>query len=1486
MLNSIKDDLKTSKLLSKIGEDIMDREVSTNFAGGGNSNSSGNRRGDRGDRGERGDIGRDGGGNNENKETPQQPNGNNSQRKKGDPDPYDSSSDDGGKGRRRAGKDALSKLFVDRRSYKDPDNARRGTPKCDVVSYARGTDLTIENWILQMEAYFKAARIPIDCWVGLMVTKIEARFFNEVSELVEPNGDYFKFRRRLIRVFEEPDAIQAYMQELNRARQDRDEPISDYMSRVRLLVIRAHRFATHAQREEYLISAFTNGLYDGQLALHIATVNPSTSSEAERIALAGESMRKEFRSRKSTGAYPLKEEEVRYSGEDEDEPEEEDEQEIDEEDEAAMANAESRPLKSQWTTVGTGRRGRGKWTGSRPRTAKSNCYQCGQPGHFKSDCPQLKRRGAASSATCGLCAGPHGTDSCPQLSTAAKHVQQSGPAKTDVSKKANDKAGASEVAAVLGEDPLDAQFVTASPELRVVDPAMPSVPETSSRLRLFFVEAMVQSVPMWILADSGSSRNLINENVYRRLPYQSAIRDPGDVRVIGGSGEALRLLGFAVLPVVFGATLLWHEFGVVADLPLEALVGGDIFIPHQCTLSYLPNGKKRLEFGVKTCAECERFRQDPSSGAAVQLRYVDREHRKRRNRVKLGANFVAVLPDTIPESENLSDTRSIFAAPKEPVQTSAEPVQTSAEPVQTSVEPTGKLQKVMSELHISELKVSEEMKKAIVDIVKRRLDAFAATPTDLGRTKIIEHRIKTGEAQPFKHKLRAVPFSRCKFLEQELERLQAVGAISPAPAGECPYASRTVLVSKKDGTTRMCVDYRDLNAQTEKDCFPLPRIDDVWPTLSKAKFFASLDLLMGYHQVEVSGPDRIKTAFVTHKGLFIYNVMPFGLCNAPATFQRLMERIFSDRIGIDVLVYLDDVLMFGPDHKSLLSSLDQVLERLINAGLKCKPSKCSISTDTIHYLGHVVSASGIQADPSKLDKIKQWSRPRTGVEMASFLGFCNYYRDLVPDFAHVSDGLYKVTRQEQLQWTSELEDAFQRLKSQMLELPLIKLPDPDRNFVLETDASKVAVGAVLKQYFDSINREYPVAFFSRALTSTERNYSAYELEMYAVVRAVERFRVYLLGRPFLLRTDHMALVNLLKRNLPPTSRVEKWILRLSEYNFQIEHQKGIANVMADILSRLPFASGVEKAETSQNAEVQTSAVQTPKVKTAGPDPTSMTTREQSAGTLYIDHLNIGMDTSCYEDDSMDSNEESEIEEEEENNLISDDEDQSGPLATLCVVNLPIARDGLSAEDLMVPTWSEFAEAVRADEELQEVKKWLEAGEVPTADLLAAQSARVKEFAQLFDQLKLRDGLLFLRRSDDPERELIVVPARLVDRVIRYNHEGFGAAHQAAKATTVRTLRVFYWPGLKRDIRIYVTLCDICYKYRKAGRLLRAGLRPMDVGGRGDCLAMDVMGGQGSLPLTARSNRYILNDDRLLYSLCACSAACRSISRINRVGSAR
>ena len=398
------------------------------------------------------------------------------------------------------------------------------------------------------------------------------------------------------------------------------------------------------------------------------------------------------------------------------------------------------------------------------------------------------------------------------------------------------------------------------------------------RMQLFFVLGAVHTLPTWILADSGSVWNLVDEAIYKKLPYQPPIRNPGEYRVIGGNGEPLDLKGFTCLPVTLGTILQWHEFGVIPNLPLEVLIGADILSNHQCSLLYQKNNQKSLLFENENCQHCDQLRTNPDVGASIQLKFVNRTPTHRRNRLKISTNFVATLPvsDELDQKKNEHES--------EPTGPQPETGEVNLSDGQCELQ-SGKLQKGLADLRVAILPIPEQVRKRLVEVVKENLNAFAASLTDLGHTSVVVHTIKTGNAKPFRHKLRPVPFAIRQYLQQEVEILLAIGAIWEADLGAFPYACRTVTTPKKDGTIRLCVDYQDINAQTEKDAYPLPRIDQVCPTLSRSRYFASLDLLMGYHQVEINSKDRFKTAFLTHRGLYINNVMLFGLCNAPATFQ-------------------------------------------------------------------------------------------------------------------------------------------------------------------------------------------------------------------------------------------------------------------------------------------------------------------------------------------------------------------------------------------------------------------------------------------------------------------------------------------------------------------------------------------------------------------------------------------------------------------------
>ena len=317
--------------------------------------------------------------------------------------------------------------------------------------------------------------------------------------------------------------------------------------------------------------------------------------------------------------------------------------------------------------------------------------------------------------------------------------------------------------------------------------------------------------------------------------------------------------------------------------------------------------------------------------------------------------------------------------------------------------------------------------------------------------------------------------------------------------------------------------YRKVNEVTRKDAYPIPRIDETLDTLTGATLFSTLDLRSGYWQVEVDLKDREKTAFCTPEGLFKFIVLPFGLCNAPATFQRLMDSVLAGLHWKNCLVYIDDIVVIGKSFDDHLCNLQQVLERLRQAGLKLQPHKCKFLQSQVTYLGHVVSAQGVSPDPEKTSKIKSWPVPQSAQEVQRFLGLANYYHRFIKDFATMAKPLHRLTEKGvTFTWTLECEQAFNFLKTQLTSAPILALPNWSRPFILDTDASDMGIGAVLSQ-LQQDGSEYVVAYASRVLTKQERNYCVTHRELLAVVTFLQHFKQYLLGTPFTIRTDHSAL---------------------------------------------------------------------------------------------------------------------------------------------------------------------------------------------------------------------------------------------------------------------------------------------------------------------------------------------------------------------------
>ena len=414
--------------------------------------------------------------------------------------------------------------------------------------------------------------------------------------------------------------------------------------------------------------------------------------------------------------------------------------------------------------------------------------------------------------------------------------------------------------------------------------------------------------------------------------------------------------------------------------------------------------------------------------------------------------------------------------------------------------------------------------------------------------------------------MRRIPHEQISVLKAEIDKLQKAGAVEPSIS---PFASPVILVRKKDGTMRLCIDYRKLNAITKKDAHPLPRIEDIFDTLSGSKFFSTLDMAMGYHQVEVNPDDREKTAFTTPFGLFQYKVMPFGLATAPATFMRLMTIVFSGMLYNTCLAYLDDIIIFGRTFEEHLQRLDLALTRVQGANLKLKPSKCRFGQKSVNFLGHVISDKGISTDPEKLRKIQEWPRPRNVNETRSFLGYATYYRKFIRNFSSIAQPLNKLLQKDyEFKWTEQCEQSLNLIKKAFSDVITLAYPDFTKPFTVDCDASDFGIGGVLSQEYNGV--EQPIAYFSRSLSKAERKYAVTRKEMLGLVDSLRHFRCYVLGKKFRVRTDHSAL-QWLRTFKEPVGQVARWIERLAEYDFDIVHRPGKQHSNADALSRYPVS---------------------------------------------------------------------------------------------------------------------------------------------------------------------------------------------------------------------------------------------------------------------------------------------------------------------------
>lgn len=749
------------------------------------------------------------------------------------------------------------------------------------------------------------------------------------------------------------------------------------------------------------------------------------------------------------------------------------------------------------------------------------------------------------------------------------------------------------------------------------------------------------------------------------------------------------------------------------------------------------------------------------------------------------------------------------------------------------------------------------------DLLKQYQDIFSLKGQPLGRTDITLHDIEVGEADPIKCRMRRPPLGLKQEAMEEEERMKKLGAIEPS---DSPWASPVVLVRKKDGTLRYCIDYRRLNEITKKDSYPLPNMQDCLESLGGAKHFSTMDLSAGYWQVGMTEAAKDKTSFYgIGGGLWRFNVMPFGLCNAPATFERLMERVLGQLQWQICLCYLDDIMVFSSTVTEHLDHLETIFQRLRAAKLKLKPKKCHFFRKEVTFLGHIVSSEGIATDPAKISKVQDCPAPRDVHEVRSIVGLMSYYRRFIPQFADLARPIIHLTEKGvPFEWGEEQEAAFTELKKRLTTSPVLAYPCSEGQFTLDTDASDCGIGAVLSQLQDG--EEKVIAYGSRALSKSERNYCVTRREMLAVVHFTNMYRHFLLGRPFLVRTDNTAVRYWRSMTYQPAGQVARWVEKLQAFDFRAEHRPGKKHCNADGLSRKPFTHCVQCDTRHRGAleskkgpiKVRGVACQTdPPGRESSVSQVSQSSRTRKPRKKRRRRRRNPKEP-C---DNQQTTERASTQ-----TTTDENSGCEGSQTVPGVRVVPTRQKRPRGQEVEPSSWMDGG--VRLDRSLlrDEQQKdpaavdamiWYHNGSRPSRQDIMSLGLDHKFLWGNFDSLEIIDGLLVRRivpRISGHELIHAYVPAPLRREVIRMCHDTVTGGHFYFWKTYSKVKRHFVWPGVSRDVETYCRQCHICATRKTAGRKNRAPMRRYDPGLPMEEIAIDLM---GPLPESSKGNKYVL-----------------------------
>ena len=700
------------------------------------------------------------------------------------------------------------------------------------------------------------------------------------------------------------------------------------------------------------------------------------------------------------------------------------------------------------------------------------------------------------------------------------------------------------------------------------------------------------------LVDTGAEVSLMHRRVYDSLLVKPKLQFKR-INLSGVSGGALKIDDCINLKFTIGGIEMQHMFYVVKDMSRNLILGTDWLRQHGVRI-YYDLGCMRIEnkryvnleedIHVSSVARIKyntvlkphsaticyaKVRPNPDLPVRVdyQISAVEKGFTCREPGLEVVDSVSRLGKDrSIPILVTNSTGKFIRIRRHGPI---AKVEQLTGQGL-AEVNSVIKGQKFDSTMDLKDLHVADKYRDNIEPLILRNSDLFASKDTELGHTDTVRMKIDTGSADPIKLRPYRTPLNNRKIIDETIDEMLDAKVIRRSRS---PWSFPVVIVDKKDGSKRFCVDFRKLNQVTKKNSYPLPVIDDILALLGKAKYFTSLDLKSGYWQVLMNESDKEKTAFACHRGLFEFNVMPFGLSNAPAVFQELMSVVLQG-LGDFAIAYLDDILVFSPTLEDHLQHLDTIFDRLRKHDLKLKLKKCNFLESETNYLGFIIGKDGIKPDPKKVEAIGSLPIPTCVREVRSFIGMSSYYRRFIPNFSEIAEPIIALTKKHaHYKWSAKHDEAFQYLKDSLSVVPLLAYPDTNKPYTLYTDASGTCIGACLTQSCDmaddeipNVSNEKPIYYLSHKLSKTQCKWSTVEKEAYAIHFALQKLDHYLHGAQFVIKTDHKPLKYLLESPMQ-NKKIQLWALSMAGYNCTIEYIAGTTNTCADLLSRRPDEPG-------------------------------------------------------------------------------------------------------------------------------------------------------------------------------------------------------------------------------------------------------------------------------------------------------------------------